>query len=76
MVRLTPGSSLTREELVRDLSAHVARFKLPQYLRIVNEFPKTPSGKIQKFRLLEMFLADVAPGHVPSATTRLEVEPA
>ena len=74
VVRLTPGSSLTRAELVRDLSGQMPRFMRPQYLRIVSEFPKTPSGKIQKFRLLELFLADVTPGQVPPVTARLEVD--
>jgi len=27
----------------------VAHFKIPQYIRFVNEFPMTVTGKIQKF---------------------------
>jgi len=34
----------------------VAKYKLPEYLAIVTEFPMTSSGKIQKFRLREEFV--------------------
>ncbi|XP_055643372.1 medium-chain acyl-CoA ligase ACSF2, mitochondrial isoform X1 [Toxorhynchites rutilus septentrionalis] len=33
----------------------IAHFKIPKYLRVLEEFPKTTSGKVQKFRLQEMF---------------------
>jgi len=29
----------------------VAKYKWPERLEVVSEFPMTPSGKIQKFRL-------------------------
>jgi fatty-acyl-CoA synthase len=32
----------------------MANFKVPRYVQIVDEFPMTQSGKIQKFRLREM----------------------
>jgi non-ribosomal peptide synthetase component E (peptide arylation enzyme) len=31
----------------------VAIYKLPEYLAIVEEFPATPTGKVQKFKLRE-----------------------
>ncbi|MFC7691895.1 class I adenylate-forming enzyme family protein [Paeniroseomonas aquatica] len=43
-------------ELVRHLEARgVARYKLPEYMRLVPELPMTPSGKVQKFVLRESF---------------------
>ena len=43
---------------VADLDAYcrgkVASFKIPRYLMPVREFPMTPSGKVQKFKLREM----------------------
>ncbi|MCH7713656.1 MAG: AMP-binding protein [Chloroflexi bacterium] len=45
---------------VADLDAYcrgkLASFKIPRYLMPVPEFPMTPSGKVQKFKLLEMAL--------------------
>ena len=49
-----------REASVRDLDdfcrGKLASFKIPRYLISVEEFPMTPSGKIQKFKLREMAL--------------------
>ena len=33
----------------------IARFKIPRHLEVVDEFPLTPSGKVQKFKLREQF---------------------
>ncbi len=47
-----PGETVTLEELTAYLDARqVAKYKWPERLEIVTEFPMTPSGKIQKFRL-------------------------
>jgi cyclohexanecarboxylate-CoA ligase len=49
-----PGQSLTLEEIVAYLdSRRLARHKFPERLELVSEFPMTPSGKIQKYRLRE-----------------------
>ena len=47
-----PGESLTFEEMVNFLRAkRISAWKLPERLEIRDEFPMTPSGKIQKFLL-------------------------
>ncbi|MBI4591816.1 MAG: AMP-binding protein, partial [Candidatus Rokubacteria bacterium] len=47
-----PRDTLTLAEVVAYLeSKEIARQKFPERLEIVGEFPMTPSGKIQKFRL-------------------------
>ena len=33
--------------------ARLAKFKVPRFIRVVDAFPLTASGKIQKFRLRE-----------------------
>jgi cyclohexanecarboxylate-CoA ligase len=49
-----PGQTVTLEELVAYLeSRQLARHKFPERLEVVSEFPMTPSGKIQKYRLRE-----------------------
>jgi cyclohexanecarboxylate-CoA ligase len=51
----TPGPTPTLAELVAFLEARqIARQKLPERLEIVPEFPMTPSGKVQKYRLRQM----------------------
>jgi fatty-acyl-CoA synthase len=37
----------------------LARFKIPHFIRIVEAFPLTASGKIQKFRLRELHEAEL-----------------
>jgi acyl-CoA synthetase (AMP-forming)/AMP-acid ligase II len=54
-VRLADGATLGYEEMKEQLTGRVARYKCPAHLRVVAEFPLTPSGKVQKFKLREMF---------------------
>ena len=47
-----PGQTVTLAEIAAYLEARqVAKYKWPERLEVVSEFPTTPSGKIQKFRL-------------------------
>ena len=49
------GASVTLAELVAWLEdRQLARQKFPERVEIVSEFPMTPSGKIQKFRLRQL----------------------
>jgi cyclohexanecarboxylate-CoA ligase len=55
------GRSLTLPEITAFLEGHqLARYKFPERLEIVSEFPMTPSGKIQKFRLRELVAGRIA----------------
>jgi fatty-acyl-CoA synthase len=53
-VRLKPGMTATEDELRDFCKGELAKFKIPRYVRFVDDFPMTASGKIQKFRLREM----------------------
>jgi cyclohexanecarboxylate-CoA ligase len=49
-----PGPEPTLAELVTFLEARqLARHKFPERLELVTEFPMTPSGKVQKYKLRE-----------------------
>jgi len=49
------GQTITLAEIVAFLEGHqIARQKLPERLELVSEFPMTPSGKIQKYKLREL----------------------
>lgn len=61
-VRLVEGGSLSHEELREQMSGQVARFKIPAHLRLLDQLPLTPSGKVQKFVLRERFAAEAALG--------------
>jgi acyl-CoA synthetase len=55
VLRLRPGTVMPSLAEVRErlTSAGLARQKWPESLHLVDEFPRTPSGKVQKFRLRE-----------------------
>jgi acyl-CoA synthetase (AMP-forming)/AMP-acid ligase II len=54
-VRLAEGRTLELEQLRYLLTGQVARYKIPGHLRTLEELPLTPSGKVQKFKLKELF---------------------
>lgn len=49
-----PGGTLTAERVIEICKAKVARFKVPKHVVFfdADELPKTPTGKVQKFRLV------------------------
>ena len=58
------GVAPTLPELASYLSGQgIARHKLPEYLLIVDTFPRTLSGKIQKFVLRQQAAGLLAAGH-------------
>ncbi|XP_055711510.1 medium-chain acyl-CoA ligase ACSF2, mitochondrial-like [Phlebotomus papatasi] len=55
-VRLRVGSeSFTEKDIKEFCKGKIAFHKIPRYIEIVTEFPKTLSGKVQKFKLQEEF---------------------
>ena len=44
----------TEEEIREFCRGRIAHFKIPQYIRFVEAFPMTVTGKIQKFRIREI----------------------
>ena len=63
-VRPAPGEQVTQEELRSYCYARLAAHKTPRHWVFVDDFPLTPSGKVQKFILRERFTSG------PTATSR------
>lgn len=53
-VKLTEGSKLTSDALVKLCRDRIGAFKAPDQVHILNELPKGPSGKIQRLKLAEL----------------------
>ena len=52
VVEIRPGAEISLESLNEFLSDKLGKFKLPKFLAVLPELPRTPaSGKIQKFKL-------------------------
>ena len=47
------GEVLTEEEVKEYVRAHMAVYKTPKYVRFIDSFPCTLSGKVQKYKLVE-----------------------
>jgi acyl-CoA synthetase (AMP-forming)/AMP-acid ligase II len=47
-VQLKPGCKTTEAELIDYCASRLARFKRPRFIKLVEDFPKTAIGKIQK----------------------------
>ena len=43
----------------------IAHYKVPRYVRFVDEFPMTVTGKMQKFLMREVMLREFADGAAP-----------
>jgi fatty-acyl-CoA synthase len=56
-IRPAPGQTPDPHELFAFCREHLAPHKTPRYWTMVEGFPLTPSGKVQKFVLREHFLA-------------------
>lgn len=60
-VILKPGQSLDLPRLTAWSRERMANYKVPRHLFIVDEFPRTPLGKVQKFLLRDQ-VKDLATG--------------
>ncbi len=58
-VQLHPGHACDAEVLRAYCKANIAHFKVPRYFRFVDAFPMTVTGKVQKFRMRELMLAEL-----------------
>ncbi|MFM5441213.1 AMP-binding protein [Aeromonas enteropelogenes] len=63
-VKLRPDLVASEEEIKHFLSARIAYFKVPRYIRFVEEYPMTVTGKLQKFRMREMMTAELTRQYV------------
>jgi fatty-acyl-CoA synthase len=55
---LKEGAALDEDELKEFCRDKIARFKIPQYVRFVEAFPMTVTGKVQKFKMREREVAE------------------
>ena len=58
-VQLREGASLTEQELAEFCKGSIAHYKIPKYIRFVDEFPMTVTGKIQKFAMRQKMIDDL-----------------
>jgi fatty-acyl-CoA synthase len=58
-VRLKDGASLDADALRAFCQGKLAHYKIPRYVRVTDDFPMTVTGKVQKYRMREMSVAEL-----------------
>ena len=68
-VKAVAGTALTAEALRAFCQGNIATFKIPRYWKICDEFPMTVTGKIQKFKMRDISIAELGLEQVAVAET-------
>src|SRR5215217_8467861 len=58
-VKLRGGEAATEAEIVDFCRGQIAHYKIPRYVRFVESFPMTVTGKIQKFEIRAAMIAEL-----------------
>ena len=58
-VKRRPGTTASGDELAAFCRGRIATFKIPAYWKFVEAFPTTVTGKIQKFKMRELAVAEL-----------------
>lgn len=54
-----PGAELTEVEVESWIEKEIPRYMRPKYIRFIDELPQTPTHKVEKYKLKEMFLEEM-----------------
>ena len=57
-VRLRDGAIATAEDLAAACRGRIATYKIPRHWKLVDAFPMTITGKVQKYRMREIAVAE------------------
>jgi len=60
-IKLHDGESADAEEIREYCRGHIAHFKIPKYIRFVEAFPMTVTGKVQKFVMRRTMSEELGP---------------
>jgi fatty-acyl-CoA synthase len=58
-VQLKPGVSASTEEVQSFCKGQIAHYKIPRYIKFVEAFPMTVTGKVQKFIMRESMMKEL-----------------
>jgi fatty-acyl-CoA synthase len=58
-IQLKPGAEATAEEVIAFCRGQIAHYKIPRYVRFVEDFPMTVSGKVRKFVIRERMIEEL-----------------
>nr|WP_232371907.1 AMP-binding protein [Salinimonas iocasae] len=62
-LKVREGAAMDEDAVRAYLKAELAYFKVPRYIRIVDAYPMTVTGKIQKFKMREKMVSELTESH-------------
>jgi fatty-acyl-CoA synthase len=68
-VKVKPGEQITEEEMREYCKGQIAHYKIPRYIKVVDSFPMTVTGKIQKFVMRQQSIEDLGLQNAASIQT-------
>ncbi len=68
-VRLKAGATCADGELAAHCQGRIATYKIPRFWKLVDAFPMTVTGKVQKFRMRELAIAELGLGRAAAIKT-------
>jgi fatty-acyl-CoA synthase len=57
-IKLEEGANVTEHEIIQYCKGRIPDSSLPRYIKFVKEFPMTPLGKVQKFKMREIAIEE------------------
>jgi carnitine-CoA ligase len=58
---LKPGEELTEDGLRKWIASEMPKFMWPKHIRFVTDLPRTPTNKVEKYKLKEAILTELKP---------------
>ena len=58
-VKLREGAQLTEDDVRTYCQGRIAHFKIPRYVKFVDSFPMTVTGKVRKVEMREISIAEL-----------------
>jgi fatty-acyl-CoA synthase len=58
-IRLREGVTATPDEILNFCHGQIAHYKIPRYIKFVDMFPMTVTGKVQKFAMREQMIVEL-----------------
>ena len=59
MLFRSEGAIVSGDDLAEACRGKIATFKIPRYWKVVDSFPMTVTGKVQKFRMREIAVEEL-----------------
>jgi fatty-acyl-CoA synthase len=58
-IKLRKDEAVTEQEIIDFCKGQIAHYKIPRYVRFVDGFPMTVTGKVQKFEMRKAMIAEL-----------------